>query len=108
MVVSLTEFHRLVQQDGPVLGGDHQLVGGARPDAAYRHLLTSLGDLGLETLTGIRLKRSLEGEANQNALHILFYKPKKAEKRAEGMWKVFFCVALVIRNRKSDFIRHIG
>ena len=71
MVVSLTEFHRLVQQDGPVLGGDHQLVGGARSDAAHRNLLTSLGDLGLETLTGIRLKNSLEGKANQNELQIL-------------------------------------
>ena len=30
-----------------------------------------------------------------------FFKPKKADKRAEaaeGMWKVFFYVALVIRN----------
>ena len=102
MVVSLTEFHRLVQQDGPVLGGDHQLVGGARSDAAYRHLLTPLGDLGLETLTGIRLKRILEGKAIQNTLQVLLFIPRKADKRAEGMWKVFFCVALVIRNRKSD------
>ena len=50
----LTEFHRLVQQDGAVHGGDHQLVGGSRSNAAHRHLLTPLRDSGLETLTEIR------------------------------------------------------
>ena len=49
----LTEFHRLVQQDGAVLD-DHQLVGGSRSDTAHGHMLTPLKDLGLETLAAIR------------------------------------------------------